>query len=176
MKNINIEIKARTGNPDTIRAYLKERGAEFRGTDHQTDTYFNVPDGRLKIREGTIENCIVFYRRPDNAGPKRCDYIIETFTAGDPVLKSLKALLSGALGVLTVVDKKREIYFIGTVKFHIDNVAGLGSFFEIEAIGDESMSENDLRHQCEGFLKDIGIGDDDLVDTSYCDLVKPSSV
>ena len=32
------------------------------------------------------------------------------------------------------MDKKREIYFIHNVKFHIDNVKNLGTFIEIEAI------------------------------------------
>ena len=52
--------------------------------------------------------------------------------ASDPK-SSLKEVLTKALGVLTVVDKKREIYFIGNVKFHIDTVESLGTFIEIEA-------------------------------------------
>ncbi|MBS1562896.1 MAG: adenylate cyclase, partial [Bacteroidetes bacterium] len=56
MSSINIEIKARTTRTDEIRQLLLGEGAEFRGTDHQTDTYFNVPKGRLKLRQGNIEN------------------------------------------------------------------------------------------------------------------------
>ena len=40
--HLNIEIKARCSNQDSIRNLLLERGADFRGTDHQIDTYFNV--------------------------------------------------------------------------------------------------------------------------------------
>jgi predicted adenylyl cyclase CyaB len=36
--------------------------------------------------------------------------------------------------VLATVDKHREIYFVGNVKFHLDTVEGLGTFVEIESI------------------------------------------
>ncbi|HPJ79511.1 MAG TPA: hypothetical protein PK489_12035, partial [Prolixibacteraceae bacterium] len=61
----NIEIKARTGRGEAIRKILLEAGAEFRGTDHQKDTYFRVSSGRLKLREGNIENQLIHYRRAD---------------------------------------------------------------------------------------------------------------
>ncbi len=38
-----------------MRNYLLTHGADYKGTDRQTDTYFNVPNGRLKLREGNIE-------------------------------------------------------------------------------------------------------------------------
>ena len=41
--HLNIEIKARCAQQDKIRKLLQERGADFRGTDHQIDTYFEVP-------------------------------------------------------------------------------------------------------------------------------------
>ena len=65
MSYLNIEIKARCTDSRFIRDYLLSRGADFKGTDHQTDTYFNVPHGRLKLREGNIENNLIFYIRPD---------------------------------------------------------------------------------------------------------------
>ena len=70
---INIEIKARTSNPDKIRALLLANNAEFKGIDEQTDTYFNVPAGRLKLRQGNIENALIYYTRINQAGPKQSD-------------------------------------------------------------------------------------------------------
>ncbi len=55
MAHINIEIKAKSDNLDEVRAILQMHKADFKGLDHQIDTYFNVPFGRLKLREGNIE-------------------------------------------------------------------------------------------------------------------------
>lgn len=73
MSDINVEIKARRPDPERIRAILRSRDTEFKGTDHQIDTYFKVPAGRLKLREGNIENALIFYSRPDQAGPKEAE-------------------------------------------------------------------------------------------------------
>ena len=60
---LNIEIKAKTNHSEFIRGYLQANKAEFKGTDFQADTYFNVPNGRLKLREGNIENNLIHYER-----------------------------------------------------------------------------------------------------------------
>jgi len=65
MKHLNIEIKAKCNDQEKIRSVLKSRNADFKGTDHQIDTYFKVNNGRLKLREGNIENFLVFYERED---------------------------------------------------------------------------------------------------------------
>ena len=52
MPHVNIEIKARCSNQETIGEILKSKNANFKGTDHQIDTYFKVKQGRLKLREG----------------------------------------------------------------------------------------------------------------------------
>ncbi len=169
MHHVNLEIKARCANPEKIRAILRGRGARFDGTDHQIDTYFRVPEGRLKLREGNIENALIFYRRPDRKGPKRSDVIMAP-TAPESALKDV---LTRALGIAVVVDKTREIYFIGNVKFHIDQVRNLGSFVEIEAIGTDENREELLR-QCREYLQSFGISDPELVEASYGDLLRVS--
>jgi len=73
MAHINIEIKARTSNQDKIREILKSKNADFNGVDHQIDTYFKVNSGRLKIREGKIENYLIHYQRENKEGPKQSD-------------------------------------------------------------------------------------------------------
>ena len=63
MPFLNVEIKAGCRNAEFIRNYLQANNAELKGTDEQTDTYFEVPNGRLKLREGNIENNLIFYER-----------------------------------------------------------------------------------------------------------------
>ncbi|MEL6276376.1 MAG: class IV adenylate cyclase, partial [Bacteroidota bacterium] len=132
MQHLLVEIKARCSDPDKVRQYLLSHHAEFRGVDHQVDTYFKVAKGRLKLREGNIERSLIYYERPNQLEPKDSHVSLckmETIPVG------LKEVLSAAIETKVVVDKKREIYFIDNVKFHIDEVKGLGAFVEIEAIG-----------------------------------------
>jgi adenylate cyclase class 2 len=84
----------------------------------------------------------------------------------------LKEVLSKALGILVAVEKRREIYFIDNIKFHIDEVEGLGFFVEIEAI-DESgeIGREILLEQCRSFIRLFGIEEKDLIDRSYSDLL-----
>lgn len=63
----NIEIKARCTDPKKTEEILLSNGAEFKGIDNQTDTYFNVKEGRLKIRQGNIENALIFYSRKNDS-------------------------------------------------------------------------------------------------------------
>ncbi|MCK5630590.1 MAG: class IV adenylate cyclase [Nanoarchaeota archaeon] len=168
MAHINIEIKAKSENQDDIREILKSRNAEFKGVDHQIDTYFKVNLGRLKLREGTIENFLIHYQRENKEGPKQSDIIL---FKSDPK-SSLKEILTKALGVLVVIDKKREIYFIDNVKFHIDIVEDLGTFVEIEAIDDDgSIGRDKLLEQCQSFLDLFKISQEDMISVSYSDLL-----
>ena len=143
MGSLSVEIKARCSDPSRIRKILLDRGASFKGLDRQVDTYFRVPSGRpalkkgrgspdssrrLKLREGNIENALIYYERADQKRSKECDAALFPCKRKTP----LKKLLTVALGVWTVVDKKREIYFIQNAKFHIDRVKRLGNFVEIE--------------------------------------------
>jgi predicted adenylyl cyclase CyaB len=168
MKHINIEIKARCREQESIRKILRSEHAECKGTDHQTDTYFRVGHGRLKLREGNIENNLIHYRRDDKEGPRQSD--VQLFRS-DPG-SSLKEILTKALGILVVVKKKREIWFIGNVKFHLDQVEGLGMFVEIEAIGQDGVTGSDsLLRQCRHYLRLFRIADKDLVPVSYSDML-----
>jgi adenylate cyclase class 2 len=166
--HINIEIKARCPNPQRVRELLLARHAEFRGVDQQIDTYFHAPQGRLKLREGCIENSLVYYEREDQAGPKQANVSLVSLAPHS----GIKEILTKVLGVLVVVEKQREIYFIDNVKFHIDVVAGLGSFVEIEAIDlDGSHDKEKLLKQCQEFMSLFTIAERELVAVSYSDLL-----
>lgn len=169
MQYLNIEIKARCSDPAKIRKWLKENMGDFKGTDHQTDTYFNVPNGRLKLREGNIENNLIFYERNNQAGPKQSAFRLVKVEDNT----GLKAALTAANGIKVVVEKKREIWFIENVKFHIDEVNGLGAFMEIEA-GNKTapgLGADDLNEQCHYYMKEMDIRESDLIEISYSDML-----
>jgi len=168
MSLINIEIKAKSNNQDLVRVTHKSNNADFKGTDHQIDTYFKVSNGRLKLRKGNIENQLIFYDRENKQDPKKSD--IALFKTESNI--SLKEVLIKSLGVLVVVDKQREIYFIDNVKFHIDTVKDLGTFVEIEAIGENEKADKDeLLRQCKYYMKLFKISAEDLISVSYSDLL-----
>ncbi len=168
MGHINIEIKAKCLNQDKIRDILKSKNADFKGLDHQIDTYFKVAQGRLKLREGNIENCLIYYDRNDQAGPKQSDVILYRSNPES----SLKEILLKSVGTLVVVDKQREIHFIDNVKFHLDNVEGLGTYVEIEAIDEQgTIGREKLLEQCQHYMQLFEIQEKDLIHCSYSDLL-----
>ena len=167
-EHTNIEIKAKSSNHNDIREILKSQNADFKGIDHQTDTYFMIKTGRLKLREGNIENNLIYYNREDKAEPKQSDVVLYN----SPPDSSLKEILTKALGILTVVDKQREIYFIDYIKFHIDIVKNLGTFVEIEAIDKEgNIGKGKLLEQCNFYINLFKISKEDLLSVSYSDML-----
>ncbi len=168
MNHINIEIKAKSRQNDAIRSYLQEKKAIFKGLDHQIDTYFNTAVGRLKLREGKIENTLIHYQRSDQEGPKKSEVLLHFPEPNS----GLKEILVKSAGVKVVVDKQREIYFLDNVKFHLDTVKDLGTFVEIEAIEDAShATEEELLRQCEYYMQAFNIDKKDLISVSYSDLL-----
>ncbi|MEP6746488.1 MAG: class IV adenylate cyclase [Bacteroidota bacterium] len=168
MSFINIEIKARTNKAAEIRKHLLDNHAEYKGTDFQTDTYFNTLKGRLKLRQGNIENNLIYYEREDQAGPKQSTFSLLQVT--DP--EALKSILAAAAGIKITVEKQREIYFIGNIKFHLDTLAQLGNFVEIEASNKYApLSVEELNEQCNFYMREFGIEEIDLINISYSDML-----
>jgi len=168
MAHLNVEIKARHQDPDLVRRYLKNHKADFKGVDHQIDTYFNVANGRLKLREGNIENNLIYYNRSNESKARESHFqLVKVADA-----KLLKEMLTQSIGVKIVVEKKREIYFIDNIKFHIDEIAGLGSFIEIEAsdLRDQILKER-LQEQCNFYIGEFGIKEEDMIAFSYSDML-----
>lgn len=168
MSIINIEFKARVNNPDLAEKKLLTLIPEYKGEDNQTDTYFNVNEGRLKLREGNIENALIWYKREDIAGVKRSDIILYKHSPD----KALKDILAKLHGVKVIIEKKRRIYFIDNVKFHFDTVVGLGNFMEAEAIDDSGkIGTEKLKQQCSFYVSFFGLNEDDFIKESYSDML-----
>lgn len=168
MPILNIEFKARSKDVLAAEQILLQHQPRFVGEDHQVDTYFNIEKGRLKLREGNIENALIHYERENTAGSKSSQVILYQHQPDE----NLKAILIKSLGVKAVVDKKRKIYFIENVKFHFDSVQNLGTFIEVEAIdANGSIGKEKLQEQCDHYAAMFGIGQEDYVAVSYSDLI-----
>jgi len=165
----NFEFKAKVDELDQYENKLLELNPVFHGLDHQIDTYFNVPIGRLKLREGNIENSLINYDRQDTADMKQSEVILYRHEPD----KALKDILVKQLGVKKIVDKKRKIYFIDNVKFHFDTVETLGTFIEVEVIDDkDAFTTEQLKEQCDKYFHLFGLSKSQLIDRSYSDLVE----
>lgn len=166
--HINYEFKARCADTAAMEERLAAFEPRFAGTDHQIDTYFNVAQGRLKLREGNIEQALIHYDRSDVAGAKQSNVLLYHHQPNT----TLKDILIKSLGVKVAVDKIRKIYFVDNIKFHFDQVAELGSFVEVEAIDmDGTIGLERLQAQCTQFAELFGIRPEDYVAVSYSDLL-----
>jgi predicted adenylyl cyclase CyaB len=164
----NFEFKARVENIEQFENKLLALQPILKGLDHQIDTYFNVQKGRLKLREGNIENALINYDREDIAGSKKSVIILYQH---EPNI-ALKQILSHQLGVKIIVDKKRKIYFIDNIKFHFDIVENLGNFIEVEAIDiNNEFTMEELKKQCDKYHDFFELKDSDIIDKSYSDLM-----
>jgi predicted adenylyl cyclase CyaB len=165
---LNFEFKAAATDLDTMEKRLLALNPEFIGLDHQIDTYFHVPHGRLKLREGHIENALIHYQRSNTPGAKQSDVWLYQHQPN----AALKSILMQSIGVKVVVDKKRKIYFVDNVKFHFDEVKELGTFIEVEAIDkDGTIGLEKLQEQCRFYASLLEVQDTDYIAESYSDLL-----
>jgi adenylate cyclase class 2 len=168
MKIRNFEFKAKVNDLEKYENKLLSLNPRFVGIDYQIDTYFNALQGRLKLREGNIENSLINYDRKNILGSKESQIILYQH---EPNI-SLKNILIKQLGVKIIVEKKRKIYFIENIKFHFDSVEKLGSFIEVEAIDSkEEFSIEELKKQCDTFFDFFELTTQNIIDKSYSDLM-----
>ena len=163
----NIEIKLRCDELDDVRQRALAANASDRGLLVQTDTFFRVAVGRLKLREinGTSAELIA-YSRADVAGSKASDYVVAPVTEPATML----AALSAACGILRVVRKRRDLLLWRNVRIHLDRVEGLGNFVELEsAVGD--VDEATARLNLDECLNLLGLASAEVISVAYADLL-----
>lgn len=170
----NIEIKARVRDFAEIRSRAEKLSDTPVEIIPQADTFFNVQNGRLKLRVLEAERAeLIFYTRPDHEGPKRSDYHIAH--TSDP--ENLKRVLELAYGIRGVVKKTRYLYLVGQTRVHLDDVEGLGQFMELEVVMREGQGDAEGQAIAEGLMASLGVERSDLLEGAYMDLLEktPSS-
>lgn len=168
----NIEIKAKLKDPDALKSRAQELGGGPGTVIEQSDTFFNVPNCRLKLRELQNEpSQLIFYERSDQLGPKFSDYHI---TRTDKP-EDLKTTLSKALGVKGAVKKRRLLFLVGQTRIHVDQVEGLGDFMELEVVLQEGQSAEDGQAIAEDLMVKLDVNKEDLIEGAYLDLLLKQS-
>lgn len=164
----NLEIKAVDPDPHATLEAALSFGADDQGVLHQRDTYFHAVTGRLKLREAPPRPAeLIAYARAELRGPKVSHYRVV------PVADHLALLdaLTDSLGVRCVVEKARRLLRWRNVRIHLDRVAGLGHFVELEAVATTPGGLEVERDRVEQLCTALGIGDERLVAQGYADLL-----
>jgi len=164
----NIEMKARVSDFAQCGLIAAELAGGEPQVLNQTDTYFNVRKGRLKLREDENVCELIYYERPDVSETKRSDY--DRYPLTSP--RQLARTLHSALGTKVVVRKQRLVYLHRNVRIHLDTVEGLGHFLELEAVVDAQTDISECASRVNELLGRFNIKDCDMVASSYCDLLE----
>jgi homotetrameric cytidine deaminase len=166
MPNVNVELKARDPNPDRTASRCLALGAADEGELRQTDTYFVARRGRLKLRsqdDGASE--LIAYARPDATDARESTYVRAA------VSDSVSEALDAALGTTVVVSKRRRLFLWEGVRIHLDEVEGLGSFIEFEAVLPDAGDIETARAKVARLSSELGLEADALLDVGYADLL-----
>ena len=137
----------------------------------QRDIFFHAPARRLKLREirrpnRPVQTELIVYDRPDADAERLSVYHIVPITHGDALAQGLAA----ALGVRGVVAKRRRLLMSGPTRLHFDEVEGLGTFVEFEAVLMDGTTEADARAHVAQWRSRLNLTDS--VDRSYIDLLE----
>ena len=166
---VNVEIKARIADLTRVRDRASRLASGPSQIIVQTDTFFVVPSGRLKVREfadGSAE--LIGYERADRTGPKTSSYA----RASCPDGHSLVDALSRALRSRGVVKKRRELFMVGRTRIHLDEVEGLGSFLELEVVLAPGESVESGMREARDLLTALDVPDSALIAQAYIDLIE----
>jgi homotetrameric cytidine deaminase len=169
MAQVNVELKARDPDPQATWARCLALGAADGGVLVQRDTYFAGRNGRLKLRvlQGEDQAELIAYRRPDTAESSESTYVLAPVGEPDAMAEALDA----ALGTTVVVSKRRRLLLWEGVRIHLDEVEGLGSFIEFEAVLPDAGDLDQARAKVAQLRETLEIADDALVSVGYADLL-----
>ena len=164
----NVEIKARIESVEAMAARVAALADRGPIEIDQDDTFFACEQGRIKLRAfSATQGELIFYQRPDQAGPKESRFAISPTASPD----SLREALVLAYGSAGRVRKHRTVYLVGRTRVHLDRVEDLGDFLELEVVlaGDESADVG--VKEARALMTALGLADGQLVDGAYVDLL-----
>ncbi|XP_037808784.1 uncharacterized protein LOC119601719 [Lucilia sericata] len=160
----NIEIKARIGSDEefekrvTIAKKLTNSNGEL---IVQRDVFFNSQSGRFKLRylQPPARSQLVYYDRPDVAGPKLSKF--NKTELDEP--KVMEKILT---------QKKRYLFMYERTRIHLDKVEDLGNFMEFEVCLLPEQTIEEGQAVADKLIKEFGIKTEDLMTGAYFDELK----
>ena len=164
----NLEIKAYCADLLKAENIALSIGAEKKWRHEQSDTYFKVEKGKLKLRQVNGKPAeLIFYERPYIKESKISHYSIYRTSNAD----ELSALLSNFLKTDLVIVKNRTLFLWYNVRIHLDRVNNLGTFIEFEAVMDNEENVSSSPDRIQFLLNTFSIKNNDLVSKGYYELL-----
>lgn len=175
----NVELKARCADVEDAERRAVDAGAERTAILSQRDTYFAAPRGRLKLRverrepwpglpgEDALTAELVHYERADEAVARESSY--DLLPVDDP--DTVRATLDARLGTTVDVLKTRGLLLWQGVRIHLDDVDGLGTFLELEAVVGPAGTVEECAAKVAELRGILGIADADVVSQGYAQLL-----
>jgi predicted adenylyl cyclase CyaB len=163
----NLEAKFRLADLDHARGSALKLGYAERGLLKQRDTFFKVARGKLKLREENGSAVLIYYSR-DESGPLMLSHY-DIVRVPEP--EKMLAMLTAALGTIAVIEKVRTLLMRNHIRLHLDRVATLGDFGEIEAVIADGDDPESSREAVNELLRALEVTPSDLIDVSYFEML-----
>ncbi len=163
----NLESKFRYADHEAVVRRAVDAGALDEGLLQQRDQFYVVPHGRLKLRTfGDGRGELIAYDRADVAHARVSDYsIYRTANAS-----SVDDILGRALGRAGSVEKRRHLLLLRHTRIHLDEVAELGRFVELETVADD-ISDSEAEEEHSDVVGLLHLVDAARIDVAYVDLM-----
>lgn len=162
----NVEYKAELRDLPLARTIAASIGAIFVETLKQKDSYYRVPDAKLKKRETAGHPTEwVFYSRANRSHAKLSNFTLY------PEHLAAQRFGTSPLPLLGIVSKSRELWTYQGVRIHLDQVEGLGVFIEFEALICPERSLEKAHEQVEFLRRAFGPAMGEPIACGYADLL-----
>lgn len=163
---LNLEFKAELRDLALARTICRAIRATHIATLRQTDTYYRVPNGRLKKRECDGEPVeFISYDRANRAQPKLSLFNVYSER------QAKERYGEQDLPIWLIVRKTRELYMLDNVRIHLDHVDGLGNFIEFEAIVSRTQNVAKCHRDLAMLRERLGPAIGEPIAMSYSDML-----
>jgi homotetrameric cytidine deaminase len=166
----NVELKARDRDPAATLSAALAHGASDEGVLHQRDVYFAAPEGRLKLRVQDGGAQLISYARADAASARLSSYRLVDVPDPDALIAALDA----SLGIVVEVVKRRRLLLWQGVRIHLDDVDGLGSWVELEAVAPAGSDLSAEHAEVAALRAVLHMDDDQVVAEGYAAMILAS--
>ena len=172
-RNLELKVMVEPEALAAIRERLERQVCQPLVTMRQTDRYYAVSDGRLKLREFEVTGDdgarfeLIAYHRPSLEASRWSDYVVVPIPAasGD----AMRVALDATHDVIALVEKERTVGIIGKTRVHLDKVVNLGTYVELETVV-AGQSDDNARAEHTHVIVALGLDLFPVVAGSYQDL------
>lgn len=172
---MEIEVKALLKDTRSVQKRLEELGCVFSEPEKQDDVVFVQKTGSLenflsndvflRIRVQNQSKIILTAKKPVRKSPEELvKYEYEVVVDSEPETRGILSLMGYQQAVRIV--KERQTCTYGTYEICLDTIEGLGSFIEVEQMGEKEHATA-IQSTMFQFLETLGISPQDQVRKGY---------